>query len=334
MPELRKDPIVGRWVIIATERIRRPSDFPRRARPESPAPCVLCPGREAETPPEILAYRDPAHPLADTPGWRVRVVPNKFPALRVEGDLERRGQGVYDLMNGVGAHEVIVESPDHARGLGRLPVAAVADVLRACRERILDLARDDRFRSVVVFKNHGAEAGATLVHPHSQLIATPVVPLVVADEVHGARAYHDYRERCLFCDIVRQESAERVRIVADDARVVAFAPFAARVPFETWVLPRRHGAAFELADDAELASVAAVVTTLLAKLDRALGDPPYNLVLHSAPFGAGESPSYHWHLEIVPQLVGLAGFELGSGFHINPVPPEDAARLLRDTTPA
>ena len=159
------------------------------------------------------------------------------------------------------------------------------------------------------------------------------MPLVVADELHGARAYHDYRERCLFCDIVRQESTERVRVVAEDAGVIAFAPFASRAPFETWVLPRRHGAAFELADDTELASVAAVVTGVLAKLDHALGDPPYNLVVHSAPFGAGESPSYHWHLEVVPQLVGLAGFQLGSGFHINPVPPEDAARLLRETTP-
>ncbi|HJQ83758.1 MAG TPA: galactose-1-phosphate uridylyltransferase [Candidatus Binatia bacterium] len=330
MPELRKDPIVGRWVIIATERVRRPSDFPRRAAPPAPRACPFCPGHEEQTPPEVLAVRDAGAP-ADGPGWRVRVVPNKFPALRVEGALERRGHGLYDLMNGVGAHEVVVESPDHDRSLAQLPDEALADVLRAYRSRILDLQRDDRFRAVLVFKNHGAEAGATLTHPHSQLIATPVIPITVADELHGARSYHDYRERCLFCDIVRQESDERVRIVAETQSMVAFAPFAARVPYETWLLSRRHAAAFEQLDDEELAALATLLRTVLAKLDRALGDPPYNLVLHSAPFGAGESPSYHWHFELLPKLVALAGFELGTGFHINPVPPEDAARVLRDT---
>jgi UDPglucose--hexose-1-phosphate uridylyltransferase len=300
MPELRKDPVVGRWVIIATERVRRPSDFPRRDTPRRGGPCALCAGHEAETPPETLAYRDPPAALADTPGWRVRVVPNKFPALRIEGDLERRGVGIYDVMNGVGAHEVIVESPDHDRPLARLPVGAVAEVLRAYRDRIADLQRDARIRSVLVFKNHGAEAGATLEHPHSQLIATPVVPLVVADELHQARAYHDYRERCLFCDILRQESADAVRLVAENQRVVGFAPFAARMPFETWLVPRVHAAAFEHVDDATLHELASVLATVLARLDRALGDPPYNLVLHSAPFGDGESPSYHWHIEVVP----------------------------------
>jgi UDPglucose--hexose-1-phosphate uridylyltransferase len=329
MPELRKDPIVGRWVIIATERVRRPSDFPRAASVSRPGPCPLCAGHEGETPPEVLAYRD-SPGERDAPGWRVRVVPNKFPALRIEGDLERRGAGVYDLMNGIGAHEVIVESPDHERGLGRLPPAAVEEVLRAYRQRIIDLGGDERFRSVLVFKNHGAEAGASLAHPHSQLIATPVVPVTVFDELQGARVHHDYRERCLFCDIVRQETEERTRLVVETERVVAFAPFAARLPFETWLLPRRHAAAFEHAADEDLRDLAVALAGVLGRLDRALGDPPYNLVLHSAPFGFGESPSYHWHVEIVPKLVGVAGFELGSGFHINPVPPEDAARLLRD----
>src|SRR5207237_5235765 len=281
-------------------RVRRPCDFGSR---EAPAPrtfCPLCPGHEAETPPEVLAYRDRTDAVRDGPGWRVRVVPNKFPSLRIEGDLERRGQGVYDLMNGIGAHEVIVEAPDHGRELDHLPPAAVADVLRAYRERILDLQQDRRFRSVIVFRNHGVDAGATLAHPHSQLIATPVVPVAVADELHGARAYHDYRERCLFCDIVQQETTERVRVVAENDRMVAFAPFASRFPFELCVLPRRHRAAFELVEDAELATFAAGLAGVLRQLRDALDDPPYNLLLHSAPFGAEESPSYHWHLEILP----------------------------------
>jgi len=332
MPEFRKDPILGRWVIIATERVRRPKDF-RRERPvRRPGPCPLCPGHEEETPPEILAYRDPGQMVPDTPGWRVRVVPSKFPALRIEGELGRRGQGMYDVMNAVGAHEVVIESPDHDRGLGTLSVDATLDVLRAYRDRIADLKRDERFRSVLVFKNHGADAGKTLEHPHSQLIATPVVPLTVSDELHHARAYHDYRERCLFCDMLRQELEEQVRIVVEGERAVAFAPFAARLPYETWILPRRHAALFEQSDDTELVDLAAVLTTVLAKLRVALDDPPYNLVLHSAPFGVGESPAYHWHLEIMPKLAGLAGVELGSGFHINAVPPEDAGRVLRQTS--
>jgi UDPglucose--hexose-1-phosphate uridylyltransferase len=332
MPELRKDPIVGRWVVIATERVRRPGDFPRRPSVPRGGPCVFCPGHEAATPPEVLAYRDaPAEP--DAPGWRVRVIPNKFPAVRIEGGLERRGEGIYDLMNGIGAHEVVVESPEHDGELSRLPPSALEDVLRAYRDRIVDLKRDERFRSVLVFRNRGVDAGATLEHPHSQLVATPVVPLVVADELQQSRAYHDYRERCLFCDILRQETEARVRVVVDTDRAVAFVPFAARVPFETWVLPRRHAAAFERTGDADLRGIAAALRTVLGKLDRALGDPPYNLLLHSAPSGVDESPSYHWHFEILPRLTGLAAFELGGSLHVNPVPPEDAGRLLRDTSP-
>jgi UDPglucose--hexose-1-phosphate uridylyltransferase len=210
-------------------------------------------------------------------------------------------------------------------------VAGVEEVLRAYRGRVADLKRDPRFRSVTLFKNRGPEAGATLEHPHSQLIATPVVPVTVTAELDNAHAYFRYRERCLFCDILRQESDARARVVVEGQHVLAFAPFAARFPFETWLIPRRHASAFEEVDDVVLRDLAGVLRTVLRKLDRAIGDPPYNLLVHSAPFATGESPSYHWHFEIVPALTGVAGFELGAGFHINPVPPEDAARSLRDT---
>ncbi len=326
MPELRKDPIGGRWVIIGTERVRRPGDF-RRPRPPRVAPsCIFCAGRERETPPELLAYRDDA----DNGGWRVRVVPSKFPALRIEGDLERRGHGLYDLMNGIGAHEIIVESPQHEASLATLPLAAVEDVVRAFRDRIVDLKRDQRFRSVVVFKAHGVDTGASVEHPQSQLIATPTPPQRLTDELHHARGYHDWRERCLFCDILHQEIEERARLVVEGEHVVAFAPFASAAPFETWLLPRRHTPAFEHSGPAEQRDLAKVLRTVLKKLDAALGDPPFNLLLHSAPFGEGESAYYHWHVEITPQLTPLGGFESGSGFHVNPVPPEDAARFLRD----
>ncbi len=330
MPELRKDPTVGRWVAIDTERVRSPRDFVRPRPPRRGGPCAFCPGHERETPPEILAYRDPPGSPANAPGWRVRVVPNKFPALRVEGDLERRGDGLYDLMNGRGAHEVIIESPAHDQTLASLPPSAIQDVVRAYRERILDLRCDERLRSVLILRHHGLMAGIDHEHPHSQLLAAPIVPMAVSAEIDHARTYYTYRERCLFCDILRQEIDHGTRLVAVSSHVVAFAPFAARFPFETWLMPRHHAAAFESADDAVLRDLASILRTVLRKLEHTLADPPHTLLLHSAPFGDGESPSYHWHVEIVPTLVGVGDFEWGTGLHLNPLPPEDAARVLRD----
>jgi UDPglucose--hexose-1-phosphate uridylyltransferase len=327
MPELRKDPLLGRWVIIDSERVRRPVDFQVPHAPRHAGTCPLCAGRERETPPELLSYRD----KPDDGAWRVRVVPNKFPALRVEGDLERRGHGLYDVMNGIGAHEVIVESPRHEDTLGRLTIAAVEDVVRAWRDRILDLRRDHRFRAIAVFKSYRVGEGAADVHAHSQLLATPTPSRVVNDELHHARAYHDYRERCLFCDILHQETEERSRLVIDGEHVVAFAPFAARVPFETWLLPRRHMAAFEHGNAAELRDLARALRGVLRRLDRALGDPAFELTLHTAPFADADSLYYHWHVEITPTLPLLVGADRSSGFSLNPLPPEDAARLLRDT---
>ncbi len=320
MPELRKDPLLGRWVIVGTERVRRPADFHRPTLLPRAGSCVFCTGRERETPPELLTFRD----STDGGSWRVRVVPSRFPALRVEGDLERRGHGLYDLMNGIGAHEVVVESPRHEDTLGRLPLAAVEDVVRAWRDRIVDLKRDQRFRSIVVFKS------STDTHAVSQLLATPTPSQLVNDELHHARTYHDYRERCLFCDILHQEIEERSRLVVDGDHVVAFAPFASRTPFESWLLPRRHLPAFEHSSAAELRDLARVLRDVLRRFDRTLGDPPIDLTLHSAPFADGESPYYHWHVEIAPLLPPPAGSHRSSGFWVNPLPPEDAARFLRE----
>jgi UDPglucose--hexose-1-phosphate uridylyltransferase len=327
MPELRKDPLLGRWVVIGTERVRRPADFHTPHPARRGGPCALCAGHEHETPPELLTYRD----KPDDGGWRVRVVPSRFPALRVEGEIERRGHGLYDLMNGIGAHEVVVESPRHDDALARLPLAAVEDVVRAWRERIVDLKRDQRFRSIVVFKAHALGDGALGEHSHSQLLATPIPSQALNDELHHARAYHDYRERCLFCDIVHQEAEERSRVVVESDHVVAFAPFAARFPFEVWIVPRRHAPAFEHSSAAQLRELARALRAVLRRLERALGDPPFEFLLHSAPFADSESPWYHWHLEITPRLTTGVGADRGSGFHCNPMPPEDAARFLRDT---
>lgn len=331
MPELRRDPLLGRWVIIATDRAHRPSDIPRAPPPTPGAYCPFCPGQESATPPEILAYREGTPPNA--PGWSLRVVPNRYPALMIEGELDREGFGLYDRMNGVGAHEVIIESPEHRAGLGDLPAERVQAVLWAFRDRILDLRRDGRFRSILVFKNHGRPAGATLEHGHSQLIALPIVPGLVEAELHGARAHFQAKERCLFCDVIAQERREGVRVVAENDHAIALAPYAARSAFETWVLPRRHASHFEEIDRAQALGVAELLRLTLRKLDVALENPPYNLMLHTAPLREAALPSYHWHIEIVPTLTQLAGFEWGSGFHINPTPPEEAAEFLRKTTP-
>jgi len=330
MSELRKDPIVRRWVILAPSRNQRPSDF-AKATPTLPQPGAPCPfdmGNERYTPPEILAYREPGS-APNGPGWTVRVIPNKFPALRVEEPLERHAEGLFERMTGVGAHEVIVDSPDHDKELSEHSEEQVERVLRAYRERIADLSRDQRLRYALVFRNHGERAGASLVHGHSQLIATPIVPQVAAEELEGCRAHHERTGRCVYCDMIDQERRSGARVVRECDRLIAIQPFAARYPFETWILPRRHAAAYETTEPEDLAALASMLRDMLARIGRALNRPHYNYVLHTAPFREPDLAHYHWHLEITPQRTAMAGFEWGSGFFINPTPPEEAAAYLR-----
>ncbi|MBI2462149.1 MAG: galactose-1-phosphate uridylyltransferase [Candidatus Rokubacteria bacterium] len=325
MPELRKDPVIGRWVIIATERARRPSDFvPETAKPKGAAECVFCPGNEGKTPPEVLAYRPHGGP------WTLRAVPNKFPALQIEGELVPSGEGIYDRLAGVGAHEVIIETPDHAATLATLPEAAVADVFFAYRDRLVDLKKDPRFEYILIFKNHGAAAGASLEHPHSQLIATPILPKMVIEELDGAAQYFRYKERCVWCDIVRQERRDGQRIILDEGGFLALAPFAPRFPFETWVLPAAHQSSYEQIQPNEVEALARLMRRLTGRVNRVLGEPPYNYIIHTAPLREGPLQHFHWHLEFMPKLTRVAGFEWGTGFFINPTPPEAAARFLRE----
>jgi len=329
MPELRKDPVVGRWVIISTERSRRPSDFHRAPpAPAAPVRCAFCEGHEEQTPPEILAGRAPDS-TPNGPGWTFRVVPNKFPALRIEGDLDATGEGMFDRMSGVGAHEVIVETPAHHASFATLGPEWLTEILLAWRERIMDLKKDPRFEYVLIFKNHGALAGASLEHPHSQLIATPIIPVMVADELAGSAKYYGMKERCVWCDVVRQERRARKRLVSEAHGFVSLAPFAPRFPFETWILPTVHRSAFEESEVDELRGLAEVLGDLFRRIGSVLGDPAFNLMLHTAPLRAAGLDHFHWHVEVIPKLTNPAGFEWGSGFFINPVPPEDAAAALR-----
>jgi UDPglucose--hexose-1-phosphate uridylyltransferase len=333
MPELRKDPIVGRWVIISTERGKRPTALRMATVPTGGSECVFCPGNETRTPPEILAGRSP-DAATNGEGWRFRVVPNKFPALRIEGELEPAGEGIFDWMNGVGAHEVVIETPEHEATLPTMSLDAVADVLMTYRERVVDLKKDPRFEYVLVFKNHGAAAGASLEHPHSQLIATPIIPIGVSAELAGSAEHWARKERCVWCDIILQERRGQIRLIGEAHGFVTLAPFAPRFPFEMWILPARHRSAFEESSVEELRGLAAALQDALRRLDTVLDRPAFNYMLHTAPLREGLLDHFHWHLEIIPKLTVAAGFEWGSGFFINAVPPEDAAAALREVPPA
>jgi UDPglucose--hexose-1-phosphate uridylyltransferase len=321
--------VTGRWVIIATDRAKRPNDFVRQSVP--PPSARICPfdyGNEQKTPPEILAYRNSGG--RDQPGWRVRVVPSKFPVLGIEGELSRQGEGMYDKISGIGAHEVIVESPDHAATFSDMPERQIEEVFWAFKERVNDLKRDRRFRSIILFKNHGEAAGATLEHGHSQLIALPVIPKRVKEEMDGARLFYDLKERCIFCDILRQESASGARMVTETDRFTVIEPYAPRFPFETWILPKRHESHFAESDAATLQDLAWVMRSTMRKIDKTLERPAYNFIVHSAPLQEPSLPYYHWRLEVMPKLTKVAGFEWGTGFYINPTPPEESARFLRE----
>ena len=328
MPELRKDPITGRWVIISSDRGKKPADFQDQRTKKRGGFCPFCAGNERSTPGEVLAYRD--NGAANQSGWSLRVVPNKFPALQIEGDLNKQGEGIFDKMNGIGAHEVFIESPDHDATLANLPLKAVEQVLWSYRDRMEDLKKDRRFQYTLIFKNEGLPAGATLEHTHSQLIALPIVPIQVQEELDGCRRHYDLKERCIYCDIIRQELQTRTRVVNETSLFVAMTPYAPRFPFETWILPKRHLSCYSCSKREDFKDLAVLLQDTLRRIDRALSFPPYNYVIHTSPFRDEINEYYHWHIELMPKLTNVAGFEWGSGFYLNPTPPEEAAKFLRD----
>jgi len=343
MPELRRDPIIGRWVIIATERAKRPNQFAVNMEKVVPPPgqkCPFCEGNEYMTPPEIYALRKPGS-APNGPGWSVRVIPARNPLLGIEGDVDRHGHGMYDLMNARGAHEILLDCPEHSFD----PVSgksSMEDNIRVTVERIKDLERDPRIKYVLVFKNYGKAAGETFSgHPHAQIIATPINLKRVKEELVGAKRYYDYKDRCVFCDIIKQELAGGARIMVETKHFVSIAPFASRFSFETWLVPKRHSCDFYKISPAEISDLAELISITYSKLLKVIGDFPYNMVLHTAPFrrdpekkGYWETieQDFHWHFEFLPVLTRVAGFEWGSGFYINSLPPEDAAKAVREVT--
>lgn len=338
MSRLRKDPVVGRWIIISTDRPKKPEDYTHEDSEDdiTPAECPFCSGNESKTPPEITSFRAEKS-LINEPGWWVRVIPSKFPVLTVEGSLDREGSGIYDWMNGIGAHEIIIESPEHARRLEDHSESQVEKVLWSYRDRILDLERDSRLRYTLIIKNQGKSAGSPLNHSHSQIIATPVIPKLVKEKLDGAKSYYDYKERCIFCDMIRQELSSGERVIEESRNFIVFTPFAARFPFEVWIYPKKHSCSYADVSKEEIMDLSHALKGTLTRLDRTLSNPSYNYILYTAPNRIPRrghwhtlQDDFHWHLEILPRLTQVAGFERGSGFYINPTPPEDAAKYLKD----
>ena len=345
MPELRRDPVVGYWTIVSTERSRRPVEFAPRDILEE-RPCPFCEGKESQTTQEVFAIRR-AGTKPNGPGWQVRAITSKMPILHSEnrpktGRPDRYAQGIYDCMEGVGLHELIIESPAHKHSLDEMSVLDIEKVTQVYVQRLNDLDKQPEFKYTLLFKNHGLISGSArdvIRHTRTQLIATPVTPKRVKEELLAAKNYFERHDRCVYCDILRQEGREGTRLVFQNENFFAFCPFASRSPFETWILPKNHCADFGKMERACFYDFAAILKECLSKIRALLNDPPYNFILHTAPYrhhkreGYWETieEDYHWYFQIAPRLTHDAGFEWGTGVHINPTPPEDAAFLLRET---
>lgn len=339
MNELRRDPVSGRWTIVLIgEEVKIEDLFSvsRFLKKQSDETCPFCEGNESLTPPEIFAIR-PDDSRPNTPGWEIRVIPDRNPILQTHGDIDNRAVGIYDVLNGIGAHEILIEHTQHNVNIPEFSVDHMVAVLRTMQLRIKKLKQDPRFRYVLIHKNYGEATGNTLRHAYSQILATPITPRRIRDELLNAKEYYAYKERCFFCDIVEEEVQRQKRVVLDDGKFVVFEPFAAGRPFETWIVPREHETFFE--NNENLPALSETFITIMSKIKKLLNDPPYLITLHNGPnISASVKRGYwktlkhdfHWHFEIVPLLRNRSSFELGSGIPINPVSPEVAAQILRE----
>ncbi len=349
MSEFRHDPLTDRWVVISPERAVRPFDsFRNSDYKDKPDPCPFCPGKEDKTPvPEIFAVLKNGefrHSISDrsliNSDWLTRVVPNKYPVLKPEARLSRKGIGVFDKISGVGAHEIFIESQEHTAEISVLSLQQVIIILTTIRLRMNDLEKDSRFRYLSLYKNKGESAGASLEHPHWQLNALPIVPSEVVRELQTSKIRYDEKERCLICDILSQEIESSERVIEANEAFVVLAPFASRFAGELFIAPSpdSHHYSFLGADNQTIETLASVLQRTLTRLIKKYNDPDYNITLHTAPFfrrrknNSGETikEDYHWHFHILPRIGKIAGFEFGTDCFINTVPPEEVAQLLRE----
>ena len=335
MPELRQSRATKDWVIVATERAKRPGDFvnskPQKQLPEHDNGCPFCAGNEHLTPPETLAFRSGLSE-PNTKGWRLRVISNKYSALVPSGSRKRQAiDGFFRRMDGIGIHEVILETPQHNLSLATMSANQVEEVFLAYRQRYIELRKDARFSIVIIFRNHGPRAGTSIEHPHSQLIATPIVPSHIRHLLEEAMRYYDDHGTCVFCDTLETELRSKDRLVLETKNFIAFEPFASSVPFETAVISKSHSASFGSISERETREVATVTQSILQTIHLKLGNPDYNLVIRTAPFSDENEEYYHWYVQIYPRLTTTAGFELGSGINITTAVPEETAKFLRIT---
>lgn len=318
--EARQDPITGHWVLIAPTRAHRPIHQPPDEAADDPKECPFCAGRESSTPPELFALRDHGGP--DSPGWSVRVIPNRYPAVT------RSSVGQDDSSLSVGSHELVIECPDHVESITHLSAAHSTKIWQTYARRLKELSRQPRLASALIFKNTGWRAGASQSHAHAQILATAIIPPLLQEELAGAKRYFRERGRNVFADLIEAETADGRRLLAETANFVAFCPSASRFPFEIWILPRKGPARFEHHPFEQLGELGELARSLLIRVESLGNRPAYNVFVHSAPFAADCDQFYHWHVEIAPRLVGLAGSEIGGGLFINPIPPEWAASRL------
>jgi UDPglucose--hexose-1-phosphate uridylyltransferase len=326
MPELRLNLITREWVIILCERAKKPEDFrqrkEKRYRPRHLESCPFCPGNESKTPDEIMR-----HPEGEE--WKVRVAPNKYAVLDAQGERFRDNEGLRHLVTGVGRHEVIIESPFHDMSLALMDVEDVLEVLNVYKKRFLDCFRDRRLQHVIIFKNHGVASGTTIMHPHTQLIGTPVVPMQIRQRIEECMRYFDNTGECLICGTVKDELKDGRRVIVDSEHFVSFIPYAALSPFHTWLFTKKHQQSFGQVTDEEMKDLAHVLKSTLARMHFGLDDPDYNMVIRSLSPYRSRSEYIHWYMSIVPHVINISGFEMGSGMYVNASMPEQVAEFLR-----
>ena len=326
MAQLRREPIARRWVLVTTDDVRGPSDylpFKPPYKPQEPGgPCPFCPGNEGMTPKETFSLSGVGK------GWSVRVIPNKFPFFRIEGEFDRRPEGMYDVMEAIGAHEIVIEAPEHHQSLAMMEPSQIERTLFTYRERLIDLEKDRRFEQFLILKNY---PGIFNRHPHSHIMAMPVIPRGIDEEIWGTLDYYQRKDRCIFCDIIKEEISVKKRVISETVHFLVFAPFASRYPFETWIIPKTHSSDFHRINKEELEDLSSTIQSLFLRFHKLLSDPPYSLAFHTSPVqNRFHRAEYHWHIEIRLRIGLREGFEWGTGFFVNPTPPEDAAAYLRE----
>ena len=328
MGEFRQNFATKEWVIIAPERAKRPRHVSGQQPASAPVPsyrteCPFCPGNEPETGREVLRY-------GDTFSWNVRVVQNKFSALDPIRSTQRQQQGLFLKSDNFGDGEVVIESPIHNATIPALARESMVNVLRAYRERAIEISSMPNISIVMIFRNHGPGAGTSLEHPHSQIIASPIIPPHVRDPFQKAALHYDSFGTCVYCDVLQEELRQKERIFYENEHFVAFCPFASRTPYEIRIYPRRHMANFTWTDNAELAAFADALQTVTRSMNDVLGDPSYNYIIRSSPTGDEDVRYLHWYFVLIPKITTPAGFEIGSGVYINPSSPEVCAAQLRE----